>query len=149
MPSPGQSTIATEIGGVSFTLEVRGTTLNFNSAGAFIQKLATAVDAGWTSAHPVTITTMASTFTSEFSGYFAGSAQGKDFINAIASAIDYDVTLWALSYDLIEDVHSYEPTASSLKAKILSNYPAPSSGVDALLTQIATTFANYFEKEGE
>ena len=146
MPSPGASIITTGISSVSFTLEQRGSSVSFNPAGEFPLKLGNAMHTGWTSISPSTVTTMIPAFTAEFATYMVAGGYGKIFmIDAVATGIDAEVAQWAGSWQSIPQVHTYAPTALSIKNTILGLYSGPhSNGVIAICTAIGNTFAQYF-----
>ena len=146
MPSPGQETLATDLGSASYSMTHNGETLtiSFNSDGDTIQRLATAMDSGWTITSPTSPTSFESTFNTEFSDILG---QGKTFMDCIATALDTEVDVWIASWDTNSQTHTYVPSASTIKGNITSCSPVSSAGVEALAQKVADTFISYFEQE--
>lgn len=144
MPSPGRQAIADFIGNKTYTVE-GGFDTKFNASGTFVQSLAMAMDTGWTSATPTTITTMQATFSNELNGYLSGN--GLQVIMCIAQAIDTETASWANSWDAIQSVHTYTPTVASIIATTQGCAPIWSQGAQAITTAAAEAFINWFEQE--
>jgi hypothetical protein len=144
MPSPGQSAIATILGGKTYSVE-GGFDTAFKKETPFIQTLASAMDSGWTSASPTTTTTMATTFASEFADYLAG--QGLTFIDCIAVGIDQETAAWAASWDTQAQVHTYAVNAASIVSRIQGCSPLWSNGAKAISEAAADAFMSGFGQE--
>jgi len=143
MPSPGVADLKSALAAETFL--VGAATVSFDADGEMITKLATAIDAGWTSSYPSTPTTMAAAFAAELAGYASGD--GLAFLNSIASAIDADVALWVASYVAVTGLHSYVVNATAITAATLSSSPVSSPGVIALATAAGNAFAAEFVQE--
>ncbi|MCW8965371.1 MAG: hypothetical protein OQK82_01590, partial [Candidatus Pacearchaeota archaeon] len=110
------------------------------------QKLAAAIDAGWTSASPTTATTMAASFSAEFAGYlFPGI--GQTFIYCIASGIDAEIAAWVASWDTLAQIHTYPPNAASIISRIMACSPVQSAGAQAIAEAVADAFMAGFGQE--
>lgn len=144
MPTPGQSAIATFIDAKTFTVE-GGFATQFNGDAPFVQKLATALDAGWTSASPMTPTTMAEHFDTEFNGYLTG--QGLLFLGCIASAIDDETAAWAASWDSQAQVHTFAVSSVGIVGRIQECAPLWSNGAQAVAQVTADAFMSDFDQE--
>lgn len=153
MPSPGSPSIVNSIATSSgfYAYEGAATLTYFSSGAPFIQKLATAMNAGWaTLALPVTPTTMETAFNSEFSDFFTSEATvGKNFVLALAKGIDQDIAAWATSYVYPpgSGTHTYTVTATTIKNRIIALSPLVSNGSTALINAVADVFINNFGQE--
>jgi hypothetical protein len=143
MPSPGTETIATEIGNKTYTVE-GGFDVEFKTLGDTVQKLSTAINAGWTSAAPTTVTTMAITITAEFT---QTAGIGLAFLIALGTGIDAEVTNWAASFNSITSLHTYAPTALTITSAIMAASPIQSAGAIALAEVVSDIFIANFEQE--
>lgn len=154
MASPGQSTIATELGTKVYTVYTADDEIDvqtqFDAQSVFIQKLATAMDDGWESgdldATPTTSTVMKNTFSTEFATYLAGS--GLTVVNCIAAAIDAEVDKWVASYEPTTDKHGYTPASDNIVSAVQDCAPIWSNGIRAITEAAASVFTKYFEQEG-
>lgn len=144
MPSPGQDAIATALGSKTYSVE-GGFTTQFKKETTFIQKLATAMDAGWTSASPTTPTTMSNALNTEFTGYLVG--QGLLFVGCIGSSIDAETTAWADSWDSTAQVHTYTVSAPKIVIGIQNCAPLWSNGAQAIAEAAADAFMSGFGQE--
>lgn len=144
MPSPGQDAIATTLGNKAYTVE-GGFNTQFKKEKTFIQKLATAMDTGWTSAPPSTPTTMSGSFAAEFNAYLTG--RGMLFVSCIASAIDTETTAWGNSWDSIAQVHHYTVSAANIVTSIQNCAPLWSNGAKAIAEAVADAFMSGFGQE--
>lgn len=144
MPSIGQSAIANILGAKTYTVE-GGFNTQFNVNGTTVQKLATAIDAGWTSASPTTPTSMAASFAAEFSSYLAGP--GLVFIYCVAQGIDDETQAWADSWNPIPAVHAYTVNAASIVSRIMACSPVQSNGALAISEAVADAFMTGFGQE--
>lgn len=144
MASPGQEAIASKLGSKTYSVE-GGFDTQFKTETTFIQKLATALHAGWTSAPPSTSTAMSTAFSSEFADYLTG--QGMQFISCIASAIDTETTAWADSWDSTAQVHTYIVSAANIVTGIQNCAPLWSNGAKAIAEAAADAFMSGFGQE--
>ncbi len=144
MPSPGSSSIAATIGAKTYTVE-GGYNTQFIASSEYIQKLARALDVGWTSASPFVPTSMSAAFSGEFVGYLAG--QGQLFVNCIASGIDQETAAWVSSWNPIAQVHTYVVNAGSIVGHIMGCSPVQSNGARALAEVCADAFMGGFGQE--
>lgn len=144
MPSPGQDAIATTLGSKTYTVE-GGFNTQFKKETTFVQKLATAMDAGWTSASPSTPTAMSNAFTTEFTGYLNG--QGMLFVSCVASAIDAETTAWVNSWDSTAQVHTYTVSAANIVTGTQNCAPLWSNGAKAIAEAAADAFMSGFGQE--
>lgn len=150
MPSPGYENILNSLATTSFTPEGTATPIYFNPAADTIKKIASALDAGWTSSYPATPTTMVTAFTAEFAGFFTlEGALGQNFIMALAQGIDTDIALWVASYvpPPGSGTHTYIVTAITINAQIALLSPLISNGSTALINSISDIFGNNFGQE--
>lgn len=143
MSSPGKDTIATALGNKTYTVE-GGFKTQFKADSETIQKLASAIDAGWTSSAPSTITTMATEIASKFSNTLGN---GLAYLIALASAIDTETSKWAASFNPLTGLHTYAPTAAAIIATTLAASPIQSAGVTAMAEAVAQVFIDNFEQE--
>ena len=144
MPSIGQSAIATILA-KPYTVE-GGFNVQVNVNGVFVQKLANAIHAGWTSASPTTPTTMGASFNTEFSNYlFAGL--GKVFVECIASGIDAEVAAWVASWDDINMIHTFTVSNASIYNRIMACSPYQSNGAKVFAQGAADAFMAGFGQE--
>lgn len=144
MPSPGQQFIATNIGDVPYSVE-GGFETEIKQDSMVVQKLATGMDNGWTSASPSTVTTMAATIPAAFSGFVI---DGLEFLTAIGTGIDAETALWAASWNSTSAKHLYAPASASIMAKIQAASPTVwSAGAQALATAATNAFLANFEQE--
>lgn len=144
MPSPGSRSIAASIGAKSYTVE-GGYDTQFIESNEFIQKLAKALDAGWTSASPIMPTSMSAAFSAEFAGYLAG--RGQVFVNCIASGIDQETAVWVASWNPIVQVHTYVVNAGSIVGRIMGCSLVQSNGARAMAEVCADAFVDGFGQE--
>lgn len=143
MPSPGASSIAATIGAKTYTVE-GGFVTQFVNPSSFVTSLATAMDAGWTSATPTTATTMAAAFTAEFASY---AGNGRVFIDCVATGIDDETAAWVASWDSQASVHTYTVNAASIVSRIMACSPVQSAGAQALAEAAADAFMSGFGQE--
>lgn len=144
MPSPGQQSIATNIGDVPYSVE-GGFETEIKQASMVVQKLATGMDTGWTSATPSTVSTMAQTIPAAFSGFVI---DGLEFLTAIGTGIDTETALWAASWNSTSAKHLYAPESASIMAKIQAASPTVwSAGAQALAQAATNAFLAGFEQE--
>lgn len=143
MPSPGKESIATEIGKKTYTVE-GGFDVQFKTQSNTVQKLATAIDAGWTSSAPTTITTLANAITREFTQV---SGNGLANLIALGTGIDAEVTKWAASFNSLTSLHTYAPTAIAITTATMAASPIKSAGAIALSNVVADIFIANFEQE--
>jgi len=143
MASPGIDAIASEIGKKTYTVE-GGFNVQFKTQSPSVQKLATAIDAGWTSSAPSTITTMATAITAEFT---LASSAGLAYLIAIGTGIDSEIGKWAASFNATTSLHAYVPTALLIVTAIMAASPVKSAGALALAQVVANVFITNFEQE--
>ena len=144
MPSIGQAAIATILA-KPYTVE-GGFNVQINVNGTFVQKLASAIHAGWTSSSPTTPTSMVSSFNAEFTGYLIGGL-GKTYVECIASGIDAEVNAWVASWDNIALVHTYTVNAASIVGRIMACSPYISTGTQICADASAEAFMVGFGQE--
>lgn len=137
MPTPGADNIATSIVGMSYTVE-GGVDTQFKETCDFVQELAAAMDAGWTSSAD-TPTSMTTEFQSAFEGY-------HEFVFCIATGIDQETAAWADTWD--GSSHSYAVT----KEKIVNSIkacadPFWSNGAQAIAEAAADAFMSGFSQD--
>lgn len=144
MPSPGQSSIAGTLGAKTYTVD-GGFDTQFNEQGTFVQKLATAIDSGWTCATPTTSTSMASAFDAELANYLAG--QGKQFVDCIAAGIDTEIDAWVASWDTKLQIHTFVVSAAGIVSRIQACAPIWSAGAQAVAESAADAFMSGFGQE--
>jgi hypothetical protein len=144
MPSPGASAIESAIAGTTFKVEGTDTTTEFKAGSILVVQLGKAIHAGWTSTSPALPTTMALAFALEFENL---TGQGLASMKAIASGIDQETALWVASYNPLTGLHTYAPTAVSLKTKIIAASQIKSNGMNALSNAVATAFIDEFDPE--
>ncbi len=168
MPSLKQSDIATELGKKTYTAyttaEGVAVKTQFNTKGEFVQKLATALNKGWTCAPPSTPTTMETEVTREFSldtdlPYLTGI--GASLVKCIAIAIDNETSDWADSWSSETGTHTYVVSASNIVTGIKgctklatedpeAEPPVPpfwSNGAKAVAEAVADAFMSGFGQE--
>jgi len=144
VPSIGQSAIATILA-KPYVVE-GGFAVQNNVNGTFIQKLAAAVHAGWTSVSPETPTSMSVSFSTEFNNYlFAGI--GLQYVNCIASGIDDEVNAWVASWNNVLLVHEYTVNAASIVSRIMACSPITSNGAQIFAEASAEAFMAGFGQE--
>lgn len=144
MPSPGQQSIATNIGDVPYSVE-GGFETEIKQASMVVQKLATGIDSGWTSTSPSTVTTMAATIPAAFAGFVI---DGLEFLTAIGTGIDAETALWAESWNPTSATHLYVPSSASIMEKIQAASPTVwSEGAQALAAAATSAFLSSFEQE--
>lgn len=143
MPSPGKTAIEKELAKLTYTVE-GGFPVKFIQSGYLVQNLSTALNTGWTSASPTTITTMATAISQQFNTF---RGQGLTFVIALGTGIDTETAKWAASFKPLPNIHSYAPTVQSTIAAILAASPIQSAGIIALTNAVATLFIDNFEQE--
>lgn len=144
MPSLGQQSIAANIGDVPYSVE-GGFETEIKQASMVVQKLATGMDTGWTSASPSTVTTMATTIPAAFNSFVI---DGLEFLTAIGTGIDAETALWAASWNSTSATHLYIPSSASIMAKIQAASPTVwSAGAQALAQAATNAFLASFEQE--
>lgn len=145
MPSPGADAIAATIGAKAFVVE-GGLDAKFAANGELVQRLAEAVDAGWTSATPTTPTSMGAAFDGVLGDYVAG--RGRQYIDCIADGIDQETADWVASWDTQAQAHTYVVNAASIVGRIQACAPLWSAGAQALAEAAAEAFMSGFVQEG-
>lgn len=144
MPSPGTAVIASAIGDVAYTVE-GGFDTEIKQESMVVQKLATGMHNGWTSATPTTVSTMAATIPAAFSGFVV---DGLEFLTAIGTGIDAETTTWAASWNSTSATHAYSPASASIMASIKAASPTVwSAGAQALAQAATDAFLANFEQE--
>lgn len=143
MPSPGQTEIAKSLSEIAYTVE-GGFDVEFKLLGDLVQALSTALDTGWTSAVPSTITTMATAIPAEFASV---AGNGLTYLTALGTGIDGEVTKWAASLNTVTTLHTYAPTAAAIVIAILAASPVQSVGAISLANAVADIFIADFKQE--
>lgn len=144
MPSPGVAAIVDSIGNTRYQVE-GGFSTEIKKESPTVQKLAAGMHAGWTSATPSTVTTMATTIPAAVGGILAGP--GLAFFTAIGTGIDQETALWAASWIPVSVKHAYAPSADAIVSKIMAASPVQSAGAKALAERAAAAFIEHFVQE--
>lgn len=153
MPSPGESTIQSELATVEFSVDSsKGGTISQTIAfeSVLAKTLAEGMHNGWTCAHPTTPSTFIPEIPDAFTNYVGGSSNGNCWLEALGEGLDAEVDKWIDSYDSEADTHTYFPTIDSIISFVKGNYdcgPGWSNGMQGVTYQCAETFVNYFEQD--
>lgn len=142
MPSPGTNTLKNDLGDIAFVINGKHSTV-IKKTSSTITGLSIALNNGWTSATPSTLTTMANSFNLQFARKLVGD--GLLFMNAIAAGIDKEVGLWVASYDPITTLHKYIPESDDLEKSIQALSPLDSDGSKALIKKVSKVFIDHFD----
>lgn len=141
MPSPGVSTIQTDL--ESGTYDIGTLTIQFASGGESMNKMAIGMHNGWGVSRSNTPSlNMEGTIETSY-GTYVKTGYGLEYIKAIGKGIDLETADWVTSYDSNSDTHSYIPTQSSIKQRILDQMTLDYPGFVYLSDKCASIFVTY------
>lgn len=144
MPSPGASTLASQIAPLTFVVE-GGFETTLQSGWHTATRVARAMHNGWTCASPTTPSTMTASFASEFADI--RSSIGPGYLHAIGIGIDAEIQQWVASWQHEPHIHAYVPSAASIYSRIMAASPWDSAAIRALSQRVADVFMASFVQE--
>lgn len=148
MPSPGAVVLQNELEG-TYTVE-GGFDTTFKSDYETAKLIGEGLDAGWTAEYPTT----PSSFTAALPASIAslGSGGGIEWMSAVGTGLDAEVTLWVASWlppGSGGPVHTYAPNSSAAVATARATYSGTwSAGMEAIAQKICDAFISFWVQEG-